>query len=315
MKIAYLFPLASLAGLALANAEVNFEKQILPLLEKSCVDCHKAPYEEDGKIQKPKAALRFDGAWAILAGSENGKVLEPGKPEDSEMHVRVMLPEDDDDFMPPKGEKWTKEEKELVALWIKEGAKFGGWEGNLEGKPEETKPAEVYVSETQQHYEKLAKDLKPAAEGEIAKVTEKGGRVSPLAIGNPLLRVDYLVERDNTTDEHVAAIGAIGQNVAQIDLSRTKVTDAGLAPLGDLPRLTRLDLHETAIGDEGVKQLGGLKNLTYLNLYNTQVTDAGLKEIGKIKSLKSVYLWQSKVTPKGAEGLQKDLPDAKVNYK
>lgn len=314
-KIASLLPLVSLAGLAAAKAEVDFEKQVLPLFEKACIECHKAPFEEDGRLKKPKAGLRLDAAWAIMAGGENGKVVEPGKPEDSELHVRVTLPEDDDDFMPPKGDPWTKEEVELVGLWIKEGAKFGSWEGNLEGKPEETEKTEVYVSEIQLHYEKLAQGLKPAAEGDIKKVTDKGGRVTPLAVGNPLVRVDYLVERDNTGDEQVAAIAAIGGNIAQLDLSRTQITDAGLAPVSELSRLTRLDLHSTQVGDGGLEHLAGLENLRYLNLYDTQVSDAGVEAIGKLKGLTNVYLWQSKVTPKGAEKLQQLLPDAKVNFK
>ncbi|MFT5466534.1 MAG: hypothetical protein ACI8UO_001634 [Verrucomicrobiales bacterium] len=314
MKIAHLLPLLSLAGLVSAQAEVNFEKEVLPLLEKSCNGCHKAPYEEEGKIKKPKAGLRFDAAWAIIAGGENGKVVEPGKPEESELHVRVTLPEDDDDFMPPKGDVWTKKEVELVALWIKEGAKFGDWEGNLEGKPEETKP-EIYVSATQLHYEKLADGLKAAAEADLKKVTDKGGRVTPLAIGNPLVRVDYLVERDNTKDENIATIAAIGGNIAQLDLSRTQITDAGLAPLSELPRLTRLDLHSTQITDAGLAHLSGLKNLMYLNLYDTQVSDKAVDALGKLKGLKNVYLWQSKVTEKGAKKLQQLLPDAKVNFK
>lgn len=314
MKIAHLLPLLSLAGLAISNAEVDFEKQILPLLDKACIECHKAPYEEDGRLKKPKAGLRFDAKWAIEMGGDNGSVLEPGKPESSEMHVRVTLPEDDDDFMPPKGDPWTKEEVELVALWIKEGAKFGSWEGNLEGKPEEKK-VEVYVSAVQVHYEKLADGLKAASDESIAKVEEQGGRVTPLAVNNPLLRVDFLVKRDDTTDDKVAAIGSISENIAQLELQRTKVTDAGLAPVADLPRLTRLDLNSTEVGDAGLKHLSGLENLQYLNLYQTKVSDAGLAEIGKIKSLKNVYLWKSEVTEAGAKKLQKQLPDAKVNFK
>tara|TARA_R110002096_G_scaffold435701_2_gene662183 strand:+ start:3395 stop:4342 length:948 start_codon:yes stop_codon:yes gene_type:complete len=305
-----------LSGVGIANAEVDFEKEILPLLEKSCISCHKAPYEEDGRLKKPKAGLRFDGAWAIMAGGENGKVLEPGDPGDSEMYWRTTLEEDDDDFMPPKGDKWTDADKKLVFNWIKEGAKFGGWEGSLEGKPTETKkPEKVYVSWIQQHYEKLAKDLKPAPKDAIGKVEENGGRVTALAIGNPLLRVDFIEDRDNTTDEHVAAMGSIGQNIAQIDLSRTQVTDAGLKYLGEMPRLTRLDLHSTKVTDSGIKELASLKNLTYLNLYDTEVSDAALSEIAKIKSLKNVYLWKSKVTPKGAATLQKELPEARINWK
>ncbi len=298
------------------SAEINFEKEILPLLEKSCVSCHKAPYEEDGRLQKPKAGLRFDAAWAIKAGGENGKVLEPGDPEKSEMYWRTDLPEDDDDFMPPKGEKWTDADKKLVFNWIKSGAEFGGWEGSLEGKPIETqKTDEVRVSWIQEHYNQLAEGLKPASQDAIAAVDNAGGRVTPLAIGNPLLRVDFIEDRENTADESVAALGGIAQNVAQIDLSRTKITDASMSQLADLPRLTRLDLHSTEVTDSGVKLLASLKNLSYLNLYNTPVTDAALNDIAKIKSLKNVYLWKSKVTPKGAQQLQKQLPEAKVNWK
>ncbi|MEM7010029.1 MAG: c-type cytochrome domain-containing protein [Verrucomicrobiota bacterium] len=314
MKIAHLLPLLGFAGLAVANAEVDFEKQILPLFEKACMECHKAPYEEDGRLKKPKGGLRLDAKWAIEMGGDGGALLTEGDPKTSELHVRVTLPEDDDDFMPPKGDPWTKEEVELVALWIKEGAKFGSWEGNLEGKPEEKKP-EVYVSAVQVHYEQLADGLKLASDGNIAKVEEQGGRVTPLAVDNPLLRVDFLVERDNTTDDKVAAIGSISENIAQLELQRTKVTDAGLATVADLPRLTRLDLNSTEVGDEGMKHLSGLKNLQYLNLYQTKVSDAGLAEIGKIKSLKNVYLWKSEVTEAGAKKLQDQLPEAKVNFK
>ena len=110
------FAVALLQGGAQA---VDFEKEIWPFLNNSCVKCHKAPYEEDGKIKKPKAELRLDGAWAILAGSENGAVLTAGKAEESELWIRCDLPEDDDDYMPPtdKADPLTDEQKDLLAKW------------------------------------------------------------------------------------------------------------------------------------------------------------------------------------------------------
>jgi hypothetical protein len=298
-----------------AFAKINFEKEVWPLIERSCVDCHRAPYEEDGKVKKPKGALRLDAAWAILEGGENGKVITPGDAAKSELLSRTMLPEDDDDFMPPKGTKWSAAEKELVSKWITEGADFGGWEGSKAGAPVVKAVATVAVSWTQTHYEKLAAGLTAAPDAAQAKVTSSGGRVAPLAISNPLLRVDYLVARDQATDDKVASIAAIKDQLADLDLSRTAVTDSGLAVLKGLPRLSRLDLHATRVTDTGLKHLAGLSHLIYLNLYDTAVTDAGLSEIAKLKGLRSVYLWNSKVTENGVQDLQKQLPDAEVVWK
>lgn len=297
-------------------AKVNFEKEIWPLIDKSCVDCHRAPYEEDGKVKKPKGNLRLDAAWAILQGGEGGQVIVPGDPAKSELLSRTMLPEDDDDFMPPKGTKWTSAEKDLVAKWITEGADFGGWEGNKEGQPIAKAPAATApVSWIQTHYDNLLKGLSAANEADLGKVTAAGGRIAPLAASSPLLAVDFLVNRDQTTDDKIASIAAVKNQLAHLDLSRTVVTDSGLAPLKGLPRLTRLDLHSTQVTDAGVKHLADLPNLTYLNLYDTQVSDAAIADLAKLKSLRSVYLWQSQVTEKGAQELQKALPDAEVVWK
>jgi len=311
----FLACLALLSLAPLAQAEVDFEKQILPLINKSCMDCHKAPYEKDGRTQKPKGGLRLDGAWAIMAGGEGGAAVVAGDVDASELHYRTTLPEDDDDFMPPKGTKWTQKEKDLVALWIKEGAKFGDWKGSLVGKPEETVKEEVYVSKTQVLYESLAKDLKAADKKNIEKVEQLGGRVTPLATGNPLLEVDYLVARNETTDEKIAGIGAIRDNLAHLELDNTQITDEALKYVSDLPRLTRLNLNNTKVTDAGIKHLTSLENLTYLNLYGTEVGDGAVKDLAKIKSLEKVFLWKTKVTDKGVKQLEKQLPEAQVVWK
>ena len=65
-----------------------------------------------------------------------------------------------------------------------------------------------------------------------------------------------------------------------LNLSSTKVTDAGLKELKDLKNLTTLYL-PAAVTDAGLKELKDLKNLTLLDLFDTSVTDAGLKELKK----------------------------------
>lgn len=301
-----------------AQIKVDFEKQIWPILDSKCVQCHKAPYEENGRVKKPKAGLRLDGAWAIMAGGEGGAALKPGDSEHSDLYFRVTLPEDDDDFMPPTGkaDPLTDEEKKLLAKWIDEGADFGGWAGNLEGKPTEVSNdgGKIPVSEIQEMYKSLSEGLEPLKEDAWKDVTASGGRVMPLSTTSPLLAVDYRLTAEDATDEKIKTVNAISDQVAHLDLSKSQVTDAVLADVAKMARLVRLDLHKTGITDAGLADLKGLKNLRYLNLYGTQVTDAGLKHLESIKSLRSVYLWGSKATQKGAKALGKNLPEAKINF-
>ncbi|MCB1230896.1 MAG: hypothetical protein KDN19_11545 [Verrucomicrobiae bacterium] len=301
------------------DEKVDFEKQVWPFLERSCVKCHKAPHEENGRTVKPKAGLRMDGAWAIKLGSENGSVMTPGNAKDSEIWWRTDLPDDDDDFMPPSGkaDPLSAEEKELFKKWIDEGADFGEWVGSLEGKPKEISNSgdKIPVSEIQELYKSLSEGLEVPKEDAWKEVTAAGGRVMPLATDSPLLSVDFRLVREEADDAKIATIGAISDHVAQLDLSKTSVTDAGLAPVGELSRLVKLNLSETGITDAGLTSLKGLDHLTYLNLYGTNVGDAGLKQLANLKQLENIYLWQSKATDQGVKALQKALPDAHIVWK
>jgi hypothetical protein len=99
-------------------AIVDFEKQILPILEERCIECHKAPYELNGRIKEPKAGLRLDGAGHIMIGSDDGPVVIVDHPSKSSLYLRVALPKSDDDIMPPKGEPLGFYEQELIRKWI-----------------------------------------------------------------------------------------------------------------------------------------------------------------------------------------------------
>ena len=70
------------------GAQVDFERDIFPILEARCFDCH-----SDLK-RKPKGGLRVDGRDFLLGGGKGGPALVPGKPERSPMFTRLRLPED-----------------------------------------------------------------------------------------------------------------------------------------------------------------------------------------------------------------------------
>ncbi len=104
------------AGAALANpAAMDFAKQVQPLLESKCVSCHNP--------DKTKGDLLLHTAEGVMKGGEAGAAVVAGQADKSPLYTRVVLPEDHDDHMPPKG-SLTPQESEVLKRWIAEGAKW-----------------------------------------------------------------------------------------------------------------------------------------------------------------------------------------------
>lgn len=306
-----------LLGVASSQAAVNFEKDLWPVLQTKCLNCHAAPKIEDGKKKDPKGDLRLDAAWAILKGGKNGAVLKAGESAKSTLYEVVTLPKDDDDFMPPKGDPLTEAEVKLLKEWIDGGADFGTWKGNMEGAPPEAATAKpvVKVRDHEIFYQELAAGLKPATDELQAKAKEAGAQIATLKMDSPLLRADFLTGVSKCTDDKVEALLPLKEHIAQLDLGRTAITNTALKTVAQLSRLAVLDLRQTKITDEGLAALTELKKLQSLNLYGTEISDAAVKHLAAIKSLKQITLWQTKVTEAGAKQLQGALPGLKVTLK
>jgi len=98
---------ADLAG----ERPVSFGQDIQPLLSKRCFACH-GPDGEEGLV-------RFDRRAALV----DGNVLEPGKPDSSEL-LRRVASTDPLERMPPKGEPLSAAEIDRLRRWIADGAEF-----------------------------------------------------------------------------------------------------------------------------------------------------------------------------------------------
>jgi hypothetical protein len=68
-----------------------------------------------------------------------------------------------------------------------------------------------------------------------------------------------------------------GMNLQSLDLTATKITDSGLATLGecDFPRLKEIALEHTSITDAGLMHLANFKNLEWVSTAGTKVTKHG----------------------------------------
>jgi hypothetical protein len=92
---------------AAAQRDPLFKTEILPVLEKNCVQCH-------GPQQK-MAKLDLSSFAGMMEGSSSGPVLVPGKPERSLMWKLI-----ESDQM-PQGGKLTTAEKQLIKAYIQYG--------------------------------------------------------------------------------------------------------------------------------------------------------------------------------------------------
>src|SRR5437870_1270626 len=98
---------AAIAIPAVAQRDPLFKTEILPVLEKNCVQCH-------GPQQK-MAKLDLSSFTGMMEGSSSGPVIAPGKPERSLMWKLI-----ENDQM-PQGGKLTTAEKQLIKSYIQYG--------------------------------------------------------------------------------------------------------------------------------------------------------------------------------------------------
>ena len=100
-------------GFGLSPEQIEFfESKIRPVLAESCYDCHNS-------VNKKKAGLALDYRDALLAGSENGDVIEPGSPEDSPL---IWAIRHEDTEMPAEGPKLSESVIDDFEQWIAMGA-------------------------------------------------------------------------------------------------------------------------------------------------------------------------------------------------
>ena len=94
-------------------AEIDFDKQVAPILSANCLKCHNST--------KARAGLNLSTRLSALKGSDAGEVLIPGKPEES-----LLIKRTEDGSMPPEtdGRRLTAEEVEVLTAWVKAGAQW-----------------------------------------------------------------------------------------------------------------------------------------------------------------------------------------------
>lgn len=115
-----LWALAPIGRISAAEPEIDYNRDIRPILSDKCFSCHGF---DPGQR---KAGLRLDtaeGAYAPIQGAN--PAIKPGKPEASEAWSRIQG-EDESLRMPPADSHkvLSAGEKALLKTWIAQGAKY-----------------------------------------------------------------------------------------------------------------------------------------------------------------------------------------------
>ena len=114
------------------------------------------------------------------------------------------------------------------------------------------------------------KELDQATKDAIAKSRRaSASRVLQLSQSDTGLMFTAVNVVDKFDDAALAQLAPLAGSLADVNLARTKVTDAGLATVAQMKNLQRLRLENTAITDAGLDALKACENLEYLNLFNT----------------------------------------------
>src|SRR5437763_7233139 len=121
VALTLLFVAGTRATAAAPADKADFNRDIRPILSETCFLCH-----GPDKNQR-KAELRLDQKDGLFATKDDGRVVVPGKPGESQLFARITS-SDPEMRMPPadSGRKLSDRQIELIRRWIKQGAEWKG---------------------------------------------------------------------------------------------------------------------------------------------------------------------------------------------
>jgi uncharacterized membrane protein len=286
---------------------------VAPILERRCVQCHK-----EGKA---KGKLRMDTFEMLVAGGKEGPAFEPGDSAKSNIIIRIDLPMDDEEHMPPEG-KPDIEEHEVAVLkwWIDHGADDKTTLAGLEiPAPIQAAIAKLLpAAKAGVGAAPETAEVKPAGPDEALKASvaafakEFPGALSFESQQSSGLTFTAVSLRGNLDDAGFTKLEKLLPYLVTVDLSATKVTDQSVAKLAAATQLRLIRLAETGVTDGCVDLLLKIPSLESINLYGTKVTDAGVSKLAAMPNLKRLYLWQTAVTPEAIKVLREKLPSCEI---
>ena len=283
---------------------------VQPIFEARCYRCHSE--------SKQKGKLRLDNQEFILKGGKSKKTIVAGKPEESELIQRLLLPLEDDDHMPPKGKpQLSKEQIQYLQWWVGTGVDFQKKVGDLP-QTEAIKPAllalEAGSATPEEQMAGIPDEPVVAADTAIiAKLSRAGVALLPVARESNYLSANF-VTAGKKAETLIDELIPLKKQLVSLKLDGANVHDSTLKKIAQLSALRNLQISHTPVTDEGIRYLAQLQELRSLNLVNTEITALGLEKLRGNKEIKNIYLYQTGVKEADMARLKTIFPKSQLEF-
>ncbi len=154
---------------------------------------------------------------------------------------------------------------------------------------------------TQDHLDVLADKCPSLEHLHLFEASVEPGLFASLPKLKSLRRLSISI--DHLNDAALAPLR--GLPLTELSIQTTQVTDAGLAELSSLSKLTILNADGLPLTDRGLETIAAWPQLEVLSIWDAQMTDSGLAILGRMKSLRSLGIGRTPVTDAGLPNLER----------
>ena len=276
-----------------------YTSKVLPILESRCYECH-----GNGKR---KGSLRLDVRSSVVSRNEDGAwIAQPGDPAHSLMIERCLLPAEDDEAMPPEGDRLKAAELDALRTWIADGVVMPEG-GAVDAKDSAAAPGDRGSREARPGKGAYAAALAPLGTQEIAEAAalrDKGINAVPLAAGASTFVVSVPGGK-GVDDAALAALVPLAPRIEELSLARASVSDAGMMQLPPMPAVRSVRVDNTKLTDVGITALlSRTLEAETVNLVGSGATDGIFTMLAKLPRLRRVYVFDTAITAAGIDAFR-----------
>ena len=214
-----------------------FNQVISPILDSKCVKCH--------NTGKSKGNLMLSSIDKILLGGEKGQIIKSNSSVDSRLYTYLNLPIDDEMHMPPDGNSQLNDnEKELIKLWIDEGADFYNFRKMNDDN---------FSKEILSFLPKEIASVDPPNRNDLVKLIENEFRIERISTENNFIDVKY--QGKSFKQSYLRLLSKVSDNIKRLDLSFVDLSSIDLSRVDNFENLTYLNLNNTKLTTKKLQKL------------------------------------------------------------
>jgi len=214
-----------------------FNQVISPILDSKCVKCH--------NTGKSKGNLMLSSIDKILLGGEKGQIIKSNSSVDSRLYTYLNLPIDDEMHMPSDGNSQLNDnEKELIKLWIDEGADFYNFRKMNDDN---------FSKEILSFLPKEIASVDPPNRNDLVRLIENEFRIERISVENNFIDIKY--QGKSFKQSYLRLLSKVSENIKRLDLSFVDLSSIDLSRVDDFDNLTYLNLNNTKLTTKKLQKL------------------------------------------------------------